>query len=80
MYIESNNLLNSTLSLGNSVVYRTQWMSRNNIKSSRTEYAGDYHQKEYTYTYNEEGYPLTLQVDVSSSGYEPYTYYQRWYY
>ena len=80
LYVESNNLLNSTLSMGNSVVYRSQWTSRNNIKSSRTEYAGDYHQREYTYTYNEEGYPLTLQVDVSSSGYEPYTYYQRWYY
>lgn len=80
LYIESNNLLSSTLTLGNSIVYRTLWMSKNNIKSIRTEYGTDYSQKDYTYTYNEEDYPLTLKVDVSASGYDPYTYYQRWYY
>lgn len=80
VHIEAHDLLKNTVSIGNSIVYRTYWMSKNNILSSRIEYGGGHNLKEYTYTYNEDGYPITLQVDVSSSEDDPYTYYQRWYY
>lgn len=80
VHILNYEILKSTMSIGNSVIYRTFWMSKNNLLSYRTNYSSGYHLREYSYTYNDDNYPITLERIYTSPDNPSSTSYERWYY
>jgi len=80
LFVESQNLLHATVSLGNSVVYRTALMSKNNVLSERRQSGSAYSQLDYDYTYNEDGYPTTAEITHEYSDSPSGTSYKRWHY
>lgn len=76
----ANHLLQGSVQLSISNIYPTYLTRKNNITSTRIEAGSDFSQEDFTYSYNEDDYPISADIYTTSSVFPANTSYKRWYY
>src|SRR5690606_9541269 len=76
----NGNLLKNTLFLSRFGVYSTNWMSKNNLTRVYIDSGTENALHEYSYSYNDDDYPIAAEIDYTFSDSPPNKIYSKWHY